>query len=88
MSSINCIPTSFPGPCPYLECGAGNLYFYNSSGMNTWERFLADEVFCSRTATSAQEPIEEVELHAFEAASGKGISAAVYAVVKQPSTLV
>ena len=63
------------------------LYFYNSSG-KIGNVFLADEVFCSRTATSAQEPIEEVELHAFEAASGKGVTAAVYAVVKQPSTLV
>ena len=64
------------------------LYFYNSSGMNKWESSLPDKVFCSRTATSVQEPIEEVELHAFEVASGKGVTTAVYAIVKQPSTLV
>ena len=56
--------------------------------MNKWERSLPDKVFCSGTVTSAQEPIEEVELHAFEVASGKGVTTAVYAVVKQPSTLV
>ena len=40
------------------------LYFYNSRGMNKWELSLPDKGFCSRTTTSAQEPIEEVQLHA------------------------
>ena len=52
-----------------------------------WERSLPHEVFCPRALTSAQESIEKIELYAFGDASGKGVAAAVYAVVKQPSTL-
>ena len=52
-----------------------------------WERSLPREVSCPRALTSVQEPIEKIELHAFGDASGKGVAAAVYAVVKQPSTL-
>ena len=52
-----------------------------------WERSLPPEVSCPRALTSAQEPTERIELHAFGDASGKGVAAAVYAVVKQPSTL-
>ena len=48
---------------------------------------LPHEVSCPRALTSAQESIEKIELHAFGDASGKGVAAAVYAVVKQPSTL-
>ncbi|XP_068721567.1 uncharacterized protein, partial [Montipora capricornis] len=52
-----------------------------------WERSLPHEVSCPRALTSAQESIEKIELYAFGDASGKGVAAAVYAVVKQPSTL-
>ena len=52
-----------------------------------WERSLPHEVSCPRALTSAQESIEKIELHAFGDGSGKGVAAAVYAVVKQPSTL-
>lgn len=52
-----------------------------------WERSLPHEVSCPRALTSAQESIEKIELHAFGDASAKGVAAAVYAVVKQPSTL-
>ena len=52
-----------------------------------WECSLPHEVSYPRALTSSQEPIEKIELHSFADVSGKGITAAVYAVVKQPSTL-
>ena len=52
-----------------------------------WEHSLPHGVSCPRALTSAQEPIEKIELYAFGDTSGKGIAAAVYAVIKQPSTL-
>ena len=51
-----------------------------------WKHCLPHEVSCPRALTSTQEPIEKIELHAFGDASGKCVAAAVYAVVKQPST--
>ena len=38
-----------------------------------WEHSLPHEVSCPRALTSAQEPIEKIELHAFGDASGKGV---------------
>ena len=38
-----------------------------------------------RNIPTYQEPIEEIQLHSFGDASGRGVSAAVYAVVTQAS---
>ena len=38
-----------------------------------------------RALTCAQEPINEIEVHAFGDASKKGVCATVHAVVRQPS---
>ena len=50
-----------------------------------WERELPQAVSFPRSLTSYQEPIEEVKLHAFGDASGRGMSVVVYAVVMQAS---
>ena len=52
-----------------------------------WESCLPQQINCSRALTSAQQPIENIQLHAFGDASGKGITADVYAVVKQPTSV-
>ena len=52
-----------------------------------WESCLPQQINCPRALTSAQQPIENIELHAFGDASGKGVAAAVYAVVKQPTSV-
>ena len=52
-----------------------------------WERSLPQHLTCPRALTSVQEPIEDIKLHAFGDASGKGVAASVYAVVKQPSEI-
>lgn len=52
-----------------------------------WERSLPQHVTCPRALTSVQEPIEDIKLHAFGDASGKGVAASVYAVVKQSSAI-
>ena len=39
----------------------------------------------SRTLAPFREPIDSIELHSFGDASGRGVSAAVYAVVRQMS---
>ena len=52
-----------------------------------WEQSLPKQVNCPRSLTRAQEPIDNIELHAFGDASGKGVGAAVYAVVKQPTVV-
>ena len=46
------------------------------------ERSLPQHVTCPRALTSVQEPIEDIKLHAFGDASGKGVTASVYAVIK------
>ena len=48
-----------------------------------WESCLPQQINCPRALTSAQQPIKNIELHAFGDGSGKGAAAAVYAVVKQ-----
>ena len=50
-----------------------------------WEQQLPVEYEVSRSITPYQEEIEEVELHAFGDASGQGVGAAVYSVVRQRS---
>ena len=52
-----------------------------------WERSLPQHVTCPRALTSVQEPIEDIKLHAFGDASGKGVAASVYAVIKQSSAI-
>ena len=52
---------------------------------NKWERSLPNQVNVPRTLAPSKAPIEDVALHAFEDASGKGVAAAVYAVVTQSS---
>ena len=50
-----------------------------------WERNLPDQVVVPRSLVQFQEMIQSIDLHAFGDASGKGVSAAVYAVVEQSS---
>ena len=52
-----------------------------------YERSLPCQVSAPRRLAKAEEPIESVELHAFGDASGIGDSAAVYAVIQQPTTV-
>ena len=51
------------------------------------ERSLPQHVTCPRALTSVQEPIENIKLHTFGDASGKGVAASVYAVIKQSSAI-
>ena len=48
-----------------------------------WEEKLPNHVTVPRSLAAYQEDIQTIELHAFGDASGKGVAAAVYAVVKQ-----
>ena len=50
-----------------------------------WESGLPKRVTAPRSLVGHREPFENIDLHAFGAASGKGVAAAVYAVVKQKS---
>lgn len=50
-----------------------------------WEDQLPSEQQVPRSIARYQEAIQEVELHSFGDASGRGVGTAVYAVVRQPS---
>ena len=50
-----------------------------------WEEQLPREQQVPRSIARYQEAVQEVELHSFGDASEKGVGAAVYAVVRQPS---
>ena len=50
-----------------------------------WEQQLPREQQVPRSIASYQEALQEVELHSFGDASERGVGAAVYAVVRQPS---
>jgi len=50
-----------------------------------WEQSLPKSVSVLRSVPIYQEPIHEIQLHAFGDASGHGVCAAVYAVVSQAS---
>jgi hypothetical protein len=52
---------------------------------STWEQSLPDHVGAPRSLVKTQEPIEQIELHAFGDASGQGVAATVVAVVRQGS---
>ena len=50
-----------------------------------WEKRLPEQLTVPRSLAAYQEDIQSIELHAFGDASGKGVAAAVYAVVVQES---
>ena len=50
-----------------------------------WEGQLSCLVEIPRALPQSQEPINEISLHSFGDASGKGVAAVVYAVVAQPT---
>lgn len=50
-----------------------------------WEASLPEQVTTKRALIPPKEPIDAVELHSFGDASGRGVCAAVYAVVRQRS---
>ena len=50
-----------------------------------WEERLTEQHTVPRSLAACQEDIQSIELHAFGDASGKGVAAAVYAVVVQES---
>ncbi|XP_068690695.1 uncharacterized protein [Montipora foliosa] len=57
-----------------------------ASQRTRWNTGLPAEVMVARALTcSAQEQIEEIELHAFGDSSKNGVCATVHAVVRQPS---
>ena len=51
------------------------------------ENCLPQQINCPRTLMSAQQPVDNIELHAFGDAWGKGIAAAVYTVIEQPTSV-
>ena len=51
--------------------------------LTRWERLLPDKVTTPRTLAKHQQEIQLIELHTFGDASIKGVSSAVYAVVRQ-----
>ena len=52
-----------------------------------YERNLPCQVTVQRSLAKPEEPIKSIELHAFGDASAIGVSAAVYAIVQQPSSV-
>ena len=52
---------------------------------SSWKGNLPQEVIVPRSIVGHQEPVLSLELHAFGDASTKGVGAAVYSVVHQPS---
>lgn len=53
--------------------------------LTRWEEGLEDRTTTPRTLAIYQEEIQDIELHAFGDASGKGVATALYAIVTQPS---
>ena len=52
---------------------------------NKWERSLPEHMEVARSVVKREDKILSIDLHAFGDTSGKGVSAAVYTVVEQPS---
>lgn len=86
-------PTTLQGKLLYRDaCGGKKAWDAPLSPVlekqwQKWERSLPQQVSFPRALTCVQEPIEKMELHEFGDASGKGVAAAEYAVVKPPSAL-
>ena len=58
-------------------------HFHETWGTNDYLQAIKHQL----NGPCLQQPIENIELHAFGDASGKGVAAAVYAVVKQPTSV-
>ena len=52
---------------------------------SVWQSELPDKVEFLRSLVNFREDINDIKLHAFGIASGKGVAAAVFAVIEQPS---
>ena len=82
-------PTTLVGKLAYRDACESKLLADQSlpnnvsSAWNTWEDKLPSRTTAPRSVVNYQEPIHSVELHAFGDASGRGVAAAVYAVVVQ-----
>ena len=53
--------------------------------LSRWEEGLPSGITVPRPLTAHRESITNIDLHCFGDASGRGVSAALYAVVSQPS---
>ena len=86
-------PTTLQGKLLYCEARGEKrawdapLYAELEQQWKKWERSLPQQINCPRALTRAQQPSKNIQLHAFGDASGKGVAAAVYAVIKQPSSV-
>ena len=86
-------PTTLQGKLLYREAceekclWGAPLYAELVQLWKKWESSLPQQINCPRALTSAQQPIKNIELHVFRDASGKGGAAAVYAVIKQLSSV-
>lgn len=82
-------PTTLIGKLVYREACEGKLSWDQSlpdnvsSVWKVWEDKLPSRITAPRSVVKYQEPIHSVHLHAFGDASGRGVAAAVYAVVVQ-----
>ena len=85
-------PTTLQGKLLYHEaceekCAWDTPLFAELVQQWKWESCLPQQINWPRALTSAQQPFENIELHAFGDTSGKGVAATVYAVVKQPTSV-
>ena len=84
-------PVTLQGKFLYRDCCDAKLPWDNKLPnelevrWSTWENNLPDHVRTPRTLAKHQEAINEIELHTFGDASGKGVAATVIAVVRQAS---
>ena len=56
--------------------------------LSQWEESLPPSITVPRPLTAQREKIANIDLHCFGDASGRGVSAALYAVVTQPSGVI
>ena len=84
-------PTSLEGKllyreaCELKQAWDAPLHDELARKWRKWESNLPSNVSARRTLAPHRESIDAVELHSFGDASGQGVSAAVYAVVRQAS---